>query len=105
MRRHPHPRRGQILPASVRSVEERRELLVAFGIVFALQLAIAVALGVSGLKTYRMWRQGVSYLPREIVRTVPVAFAGGAAIALFAALRTMARIRAIAGLPETPPPD
>jgi cell division protein FtsX len=42
-----------------------------------------------------MWRQGVSYIPGEIARVVPVFILLGALIATFAALRTVRRIRDI----------
>ena len=58
-RRSLHRRAG--LPAFVRSPRERQELLVAHAIVAGLQLAISVALAVSALQTYRMWRQGIPY--------------------------------------------
>ena len=57
-------RRGRdALPTVLRSVRERREYVASFGLVAGLQLAIAVALAISAVQTYRMWRQGVAYLP------------------------------------------
>jgi predicted exporter len=93
------------LPAFVRSPRERQELLVAHGIVAALQLAIAAALAVSALQTYRMWRQGIPYIPGEIARTVPLFLSVGMLLALFAASRSVLRVRAIRQLPLEAPPE
>jgi hypothetical protein len=93
------------LPAFVRSPRERQELLVAHGIVAALQVAISVALAVSALQTYRMWRQGIPYLPGEIARTVPLFLSLGVLIALFAASRSLQRVRVIRQLPLEAPPE
>lgn len=88
-------RRGQRVPTLLASESQRRELVVSLAIVAVLQVAIAAALVVSALQTYRMWRQGVPYIPGEIARVVPVFIALGAAIAIFAALRTLRRIRGV----------
>ena len=61
-------RRGQRLPTVLRSNSQRRELVISLVIVAVLQVAIAAALIVSALQTYRMWRQGVPYIPGEIAR-------------------------------------
>lgn len=90
-------RRGPGLPVTPRTGRERRELVVSFAIVAALQLAIAVALVVSALQTYRMWRQGVRYIPVEIARAVPVSLFVGALMALFAASRSVRRLRTARG--------
>jgi hypothetical protein len=88
-------RRGERLPTDLRSESQRRELVISLSIVAVLQVAIAAALVVAALQTYRMWRQGVSYIPGEIARVVPVFILLGALIALFVSVRTVRRIRAI----------
>jgi len=88
-------RRGQRLQTVLRSDAQRRELVISLSVVAILQLAIAAALVISALQTYRMWRQGVPYLGGEIARVVPVFIVLGAVIAMFAALRTLRRIRDI----------
>ena len=88
-------RRGQRHPAVLRSDSQRRELVISLSVVAVLQGAIAVALVVSTLQTYRMWRQSVPYIPGQIARAVPVFIVMGAVIATFAALRTLRRIRDI----------
>jgi hypothetical protein len=97
-------RRGQRLPTVLRSDSQRRELVVSLAIVALLQAAIAAALVVSALQTYRMWRQGVPYIPGEIARVVPVFILLGALVAVFAAARTTRRLRAVqhAPLENTP---
>lgn len=95
-------RRGQRLPTVLRSAGQRRELLISLVIVAVLQVAIAAALIVSSLQTYRMWRQGVPYIPGEIARAVPVFILLGALIAVFAATRTLRRARAIQRAPIAP---
>jgi len=92
-------RRGQRRPTVLRSDSQRRELVVSLSVVAVLQGAIAVALVVSALQTYRMWRQSVPYMPGQIARAVPVFIVLGAGIAIFAALRTLRRIRAIRRAP------
>ena len=95
-------RRGQRLPTVLGSESQRRELVVSLAIVTVLQVAIAAALVVSALQTYRMWRQGVPYIPGEIARVVPVFILLGALIAVFAATRTLRRVRAIQRAPIAP---
>lgn len=88
-------RRGQRHPTVLRSDSQRRELVISLSVVAVLQGAIALALVVSALQTYRMWRQSVPYIPGQIARVVPVFIVLGAVIATFAALRTLRRIRDI----------
>ena len=88
-------RRGQGHPTILRSESQRRELVISLAVVAILQVAIAVALVISALQTYRMWRQGVPYIPGQIARTVPVFIVLGAVIATFVAVRTIRRIRDI----------
>jgi hypothetical protein len=95
-------RRGQRLPTVLGNESQRRELVVSLAIVAALQVALAAALVVSALQTYRMWRQGVPYIPGEIARVVPVFILLGALIAVFAATRTLRRVRAIQRAPIAP---
>jgi hypothetical protein len=103
-RRRPHqPRSG--FPDVVRSVRERQELLVSHGLVAVLQLGITGTLVVAALQTYRMWRQGVPYLPQATARMVPVLLSLGAAIAMLAATRSVRRVRTIQRLPLQPPPE
>ena len=101
-------RTGRHLARVYRSPGERREHLLAAGLVAGLQAAIAVTLGVCAAQTYRMWRQGVAYVPPEVARVVPVALALGAALATLATLRSLRTLRAIHRTPlETgqPPGD
>jgi predicted lysophospholipase L1 biosynthesis ABC-type transport system permease subunit len=91
--------RRQMLPATLRSPAERREYLVAFGLVAVLQGAIGVALGVCALQTYRMWRNEVPYLPEPVGRVVPVALLLGAGLALAATLRTARTMRTVRRIP------
>ena len=72
------------------------------GLIAVLQLAIALSLAVGAVQTYRMWQQSVPYLPGEVQRVVPIAFLVGAAIALAAGLRSVARMRSIRQLPIDP---
>ncbi|HKW13117.1 MAG TPA: hypothetical protein VJS69_01385 [Candidatus Krumholzibacteria bacterium] len=102
-RRSLHRRPG--LPPAVRNTRERRELLISFGVVAALQLAIAVALTVSALQTYRMWRQGIPYIPGEVARAVPLFLVLGALAAVFAASRSLRRVRSIRQLPVEADPE
>ena len=92
-------RRRPGLPPAVRSARERRELLISYGVVAALQLAIGAALTVSSLQTYRMWRQGIPYIPAEVARAVPLFLLLGALAAVFAASRSVRRVQAIRHLP------
>ena len=98
-------RQRSLPPAVPRSARERRELVVSFSIVAVLQLGIAVALGVSALQTYQMWHEGVPYIPRDVARVVPASFVAGALIALFAASRSLRRVRTIQRTPIDPGPD
>ena len=103
-RRRPlRPRAG--LPETVRSVRERQELLVAHGAVALLQAGIAAALVIAALQTYRLWRQDVPYIPREVARAVPGFLLLGAALAFLAALRAAHRVRTIRRLPLEAPPE
>ena len=95
---------GTLTPSTLRSVRERRELVVSFSIVAALQVDIAGALAICGLQTYRMWHQGVAYLPGDVARTVPVFLLLGSLFALFAASRSIRRVRSIRGTPVAPGP-
>ena len=95
-------RRSGALPSVLRSERERREYLIALGVVAVLQLAIAVSLAVSAAQTYRMWRQDVPYVPAEAQRMIPAALALGAAIALFGALRSLGRVRSMRRMPVEP---
>lgn len=88
-------RRGEHLPPVLRSASQRRELVISLAVVAVLQVAIAAALCVAALQTYRMSRQGVPYIPGEIARVVPVFTLLGAVIAIFAATRTLRRLRAV----------
>lgn len=97
-RQAPHGRR-QLLPRTVRSPGERREYLISFGLVALLQAGIAASLAVCAAQTYRMWRQGVAYLPSDIARVVPVLLLAGAAIAIVGTLRTLGRIRTVRRIP------
>lgn len=99
----PFQRRSRA-PGTLRSEREKREMVVAFGIVFVLQLAIAVTLVVAAVQTYRVWRQGVPYLPPDVARIIPVSLALGAAIALFASARTFGRVRTLRRSAVEPPP-
>jgi hypothetical protein len=92
-------RRRQLLPATLRSPAERREYLIAFGLVVFLQAGITAALLVCAAQTYRMWKQGIPYVPGEVGRMIPLAMLGGAAIALVATLRSAGRIRALMRIP------
>jgi hypothetical protein len=92
------------LPDTVRTPRERQELLVSHLIIAALQLGIAGALAVAAFQTYHMWRQGVPYIPGQIARMIPLSLMLGAAGALMAASRSIARVRTILRLPlETTP--
>lgn len=91
--------RRQMMPRALRNSSERREYLVAFGMVAVLQGAIAVSLGVCALQTYRMWQHDVPYVPGEIGRVVPVLLGVGAVIALAGTLRSLGRIRALRRIP------
>jgi hypothetical protein len=102
MRSSPSWRRRQSLPSALRNPRERREYVVAFGIVAALQLGIAVSLVVSAAQTYRLAQQRLPYVPREVGRVVPAFLLLGAAIALAASLRTIGRIRAARAVPIEP---
>jgi hypothetical protein len=73
--------------------------MLSNGLIGVLQLAIAVSLGVGAVQTYRMWQHSVPYLPAQVQRVVPIAFLVGAAIALAAGLRSVARMRSIRQLP------
>ena len=97
-RRLPRARR-HLPPRSYRSPGERREHLLSAGLVAGLQAAIVVALAVCAGQTYRMWRQGVAYLPAEIARLVPILLGLGAAVATAATLRSL---RAARGIQRTP---
>lgn len=99
MRQRPRARARQMLPEAFHSKRERREYALAIGIVAALQFAVTVALSISALQTYRMWRQGVAYLPGDLSRLVPLGFAGGALVALFACARTIRRLRRVQSMP------
>ena len=96
--------RGTLTPSTLRSERERRELTISFSIVAALQVAIAGALAICALQTYRMWKQGVSYLPGDVARSVPVFLLLGCLLALFAASRSMRRVRSIRRTPVEPGP-
>jgi len=98
-------RRRSLLPATPRSTRERRELVVSFSIVALLQLGITVALVVSALQTYQMWREGVPYIPRDVARVVPASFLLGALLALFATSRSLRRVWTIHRAPIDPGPD
>ena len=98
-------RRGQRLPTELRSASQRRELVISLAVVAVLQVAIAVALGVAAFQTYRMSRQGVPYIPGEIARVVPVFTLLGGLMAVFAASRTLRRIRAVQRSPLASDPD
>jgi len=98
-------RRGQRHPTVLRSDSQRRELVISLSVVAVLQGAIAVALVVSALQTYRMWRQSVPYIPGQIARVVPVFIVMGAVIAIFAAIRTLRRVRAVQRSPIDSQPD
>lgn len=102
MTRRRSTRQGPGLPATPKTRRERRELLASFAIVAGLQLAIAVALVVCALQTYRMWHHGVPYIPREIARVVPVSLFLGALMALFAAGRSVRRLRTALHTPVDP---
>jgi len=101
MTRRPRRRPGRLLPSVVRSERERREHLLSLGLIAAIQLAIAVSLAISAAQTYRMWRQGVPYLPVEVQRAVPAALALGALIAFLSGLRTYRGVRAVRKMPVT----
>ena len=105
MRRRPPLRPRSGLPEGVRSLRERRELLVSHGIVALLQAGIAVALVVAALQTYRMWRQDVPYIPRDVARAVPWFLFLGAALASLTAFRAVRRVRIIQRLPLEVPPE
>jgi hypothetical protein len=104
MSRRPLRRRGGWPPSIVRTPRERREYLAAFGMVAALQLAIAVSLSVAAAQTYRMWKNEVPYLPGEMRRVIPILLGLGGAVALLSALRTLGRLRALWRAPMEPPP-
>lgn len=95
-------RRSGTPPSVLRSERERREYLIALGLVAVLQLAIAVSLAVSAAQTYRMWRQNVPYLPADAQRMIPAALALGAAIAFLAAIRSLGRVRSMRRMPVEP---
>ncbi len=95
-------RRGQRLPTVLRTDGQRRELVVSLAVVAVLQVAIAAALVVASLQTYRMWRQGVPYIPAEIARVVPAFALLGAVTAVFASVRTVRRIHALRRMEITP---
>ena len=92
----------QMLPQTLRSPAERREYLVSFGLVALLQGAIAGALLVCALQTYRMWRSEVPYVPEPVGRVVPVALLLGALMAVAATLRSLRRIRTVRRIPVEP---
>ncbi|HEX6792039.1 MAG TPA: hypothetical protein VF247_12070, partial [Candidatus Krumholzibacteria bacterium] len=60
---------------------------------------IAGSLGVCAAQTYRMWQQGVAYLPPEVARVAPMALALGAALATLATLRSLRTLRTIQRTP------
>ena len=91
--------RRQMLPRTLRSSAERREYLVAFGLVALLQGAIAGALLVCAVQTYRMWRSQVPYVPEAVGRMVPLALLLGALIAVAATLRSLRHLRAVRRIP------
>jgi uncharacterized protein (DUF983 family) len=92
-------------PATLRSAREQRELMVSFSIVAVLQVAIAAALIVCAHQTYRMWQQGIAYIPENIARVVPASLVAGALIALFAASRSVRRVRSIQRATIESPPE
>lgn len=98
-------RRGEHHPTVLRTESQRRELVISLAVVALLQLAIAGALVVAALQTYRLSRQGVPYIPGEIARVVPVFTLLGALIAVFVASRTLRRIRGIRRAPITSDAD
>jgi hypothetical protein len=81
------------MPSTLKSERERREYVLSFGLVAALQFAIAISLAVAAAQTYRMWQQNVPYLPAQVQRAMPLALMLGAGIACLAGLRTVAGIR------------
>jgi len=93
--------RGRRLPApvTVRTLREKRELAVSYSIVAILQAAIAVTLAVAAAQTYRMWRQGLPYAPREVARTVPAFLVVGGVFAALLAGRTLRRARIVLRTP------
>ena len=91
--------RRESLPPAYRSARERRERVISLALVAGLQAAITVALVVASFQTYRMWRQGIAYVPGGIARAVPVSFGMGAIIAALATLRSLTRLRSAGRVP------
>ncbi len=91
--------RRSLPPRFYRGPGERREYVLAAGLVAGLQGAIAVSLAICAAQTYRMWQHGVAYLPGEVARVVPVALVLGAAVAAAATLRSVRSVQALRRIP------